>query len=90
VGVNITLITQAPPGGTVVAPHELVWEKSPLIQIAFTVSGTAEFGKMETCCAALLVPGVCGPKFKDDGEARGGLSIPCPVKETVTGGADIP
>jgi hypothetical protein len=88
-GVKTTLITQLPPSGTVVAPHELVWEKSPLIQIAFTVMGT-ELGKIETCCAPLLVPAACGAKFRDEGDATGGLDIPSPVSDTVTGGADVP
>jgi len=86
-GVNVTLIVQLPPAGTL-DPQLLVWAKSPaslpLMPILLMLTGACESSLVNVIgIGELLVPTFWSPKFTPMGESF--TTVPVPDRATVCG-----
>jgi hypothetical protein len=86
VGVNDTLIVQAPPA-TIDAPQPFETEKSPDAEISETASTPAPVFVSVTTCAADVEPTSLAPKVREDGdnETAAERAMPVPESETLCG-----
>jgi len=82
-GLKVTLTLHEAPAPTL-EPHVLVWEKSPLIAMLFTVSVEVPAFVRVKLCGLLLVPTGCEANVKDVGERlTAEPPVPVPVRLTV-------
>jgi len=82
VGVKVTLMGQEKPAARP-APHELVWEKSPLTATLVMLRASLPPFVRNTICALLLDPTACAAKVNEVGERLAAVVMPLPVRLTV-------